>query len=174
MSRAILSLSPDQRTSCDLDAFVAQAEDLNQRNRATFTTPFPKAPSRWISHYAFTPRPIELTSQGDVEGGLSWLVGATLDFTFTRSLCAPYYGTRGASYDDPASLVVLEVAATVDQYVDYTHFCRDLHQRDTGRRSGSMARFQATMPCVTSAPASVTTSSTRSWPWPWICLSALA
>ena len=39
--------------------------------------------------------PIEFTSEGDVDGGLSWLVGATLDFSFTRALCAPYYGTRG-------------------------------------------------------------------------------
>lgn len=115
MSRPMLSLSHDQLTACDLDAFRAQAELLNQHNRDTFTTPFPKAPSRWLSHDAFVPQPITLTPQGDVDGGLSWLVGATLDVRFTRALCAPSYGARGASCDDPASLVVLEVAATVDQ-----------------------------------------------------------
>ena len=78
MSRHILSLSHEQLTACDLDAFVAHAEILNQHNRDTFTTPFPKAPSRWLSHYAFIPHPITFTSQGDVDGGLSWLVGATL------------------------------------------------------------------------------------------------
>ena len=72
MSRHILSLSHDQLTAFDLEAFVAHAEALNQQNRDTFTTPFPKAPSRWLSHYAFTPHPIELTSQGDVDGGLSF------------------------------------------------------------------------------------------------------
>ncbi len=89
MSRHILSLSHDQLTAFDLDAFVAHADALNQHNRDTFTTPFPKAPSRWLSHYEFTPHPIALTLEGDVDGGLSWLVGATLDFSFTRSLCAP-------------------------------------------------------------------------------------
>ena len=139
MSRHILSLSPDQLTAFDLNAFVAHAEALNQQNRDTFTPPFPKDPSRWLSHYEFTPHPIEFTSQGDVDGGLSWLVGATLDFSFTRSLCAPSYGTRGGSCYDPASLIVLEVATKVDQYVDYAQFCRDLHDSDKGRRYRQLA-----------------------------------
>jgi hypothetical protein len=127
MSRHILSLSHAQLTACDLEAFVAHANTLNQRHRETFTTPFPKAPSRWLSHYQFTPQPIALTTEGDVDGGLSWLIGATLDLSFTRSICAPYYGARGGHCYDPASLVVLEVAASVDQYVDYARFCGDLH-----------------------------------------------
>ena len=102
MSRHILSLSHDHLTACDLNAFIAHAEALNQHNRDIFTTPFPKAPSRWISRYAFTPHPIALTSQGDVDGGLSWLVGTTLDFSFTRALCAPSYGARGNRCYDPA------------------------------------------------------------------------
>lgn len=92
MSRHMLSLSHEQLTSFDLEAFVTQAEALNQHHRETCTTRFPKVPSRWLSHYAFTPRPIVLTREGDVDGGLSWLVGATMDFSFTRSLCAPHYG----------------------------------------------------------------------------------
>jgi hypothetical protein len=92
MSRHSLSLSHDQLMACDLDAFVAHAKILNQHHRDTFTTPFPKTPSRWLSHDEFTPHAIEFTSQGEVEGGLSWLVGATLDFSFTRALCAPIYG----------------------------------------------------------------------------------
>jgi hypothetical protein len=146
MSRHILSLSHEQLTSFDLDAFVTHAKALNQHNRETFTTPFPKAPSRWLSHYDFTPHPIELTSQGDVDGGLSWLVGATLDFGFTRTLCAPYYGARGGRCYDPASLVVLEVAIKVEQYVDYTQFCRDLHDRDKGRRYRQLAGLHDRVP----------------------------
>jgi len=142
----MLSLSPDQLTAFDLNAFVAHAEALNQQNRDTFTTPFPKDPSRWLSHYEFTPHPIEFTSQGDVDGGLSWLVGATLDFSFTRSLCAPSYGTRGGSCYDPASLIVLEVAAKVDQYIDYAQFCRDLHQSDKGRRYRQLAGLHDPVP----------------------------
>jgi hypothetical protein len=146
MSRHLLSLSPEQLTAFDLDALIAQAEALNQHNRETFTTPFPKAPSRWLSHYDFTPHPIELTSQGDVDGGLSWLLGATLDFRFTRSLCAPYYGARGGRCYDPASLIVLEVAAKVDQYVDYAQFCRDLHDRHKGRRYRQLAGLHERVP----------------------------
>jgi len=146
MSRHILSLSHDQLTACDLDAFVAHAEALNQHNRDTFTTPLPKAPSRWLSHDQFIPHPIALTSQGDVDGGLSWLACTTLDLSFTRSLCAPYYGARGGRCYDPASLVVLEVAAKVDQYVDDAQFCTDLHQTDKGRRSRELAGLHAQVP----------------------------
>jgi hypothetical protein len=146
MSRHILSLSPAQLTTCDLDALIAQAELLNQHNRETFTTPFPKAPSRWLSHYAFTPQAIAFTSGGDVDGGLSWLVGVTIDFSFTRALCAPYYGTRGSRCDDPASLILLEVVAKVDQYDDYAQLCRDLHDRDKGRRYRQLAGLHEHVP----------------------------
>jgi hypothetical protein len=146
MSRHILSLSHAQLTAFDLEAFVAHADALNQRHSETFTTPFPKVPGRWLSHYQFTPRPIALTTEGDVDGGLSWLVGVTLDLRFTRSICAPYYGTRGGHCYDPASLVVLEVAATVDQYVDYARFCGDLHQSDKGRRYRQLAGLEAHIP----------------------------
>ena len=118
MSRHILTLAHEHLTPFDLDAFVAHANALNQHNRKAFTTPFPKAPNRWLSHYEFTPRPMALTREGDVDGGLSWLIGATLDFSFTRALCAPHYSTRGNGCYDPVSLVVLDVAAKVDQYVD--------------------------------------------------------
>ena len=154
MSRHILSLSPEQLTGFDLDTFLAHAELLNQRNRQTFTTPFPKAPSRWLSHYQFRPQAIAFTSEGEVDGGLSGLVGATVDFSFTRSLCAPYYGTRGAHCYDPASLILLEVMSgvgltlvtKVDQYVDYAQFCRDLHDRDKGRRYRQLAGLHEHVP----------------------------
>jgi hypothetical protein len=77
---------------------------------------------------------------------LSWLVGATLDFSFTRALCAPYYGARGGSCYDPASLLVLEVATQVDQYVDDAQFCRDLHDRDKGRRYRQLAGLHDRVP----------------------------
>ena len=76
MSRHLLSLSPEPLTSLALDAFIAHTAILNQRNRTLFTTPLPKAPSRWISHYEFAAHPIDLTAEGDVDGGLSWLVAS--------------------------------------------------------------------------------------------------
>jgi hypothetical protein len=146
MSRHILSLSDEQLTTFDLDALIAQAEVFNQHNRETFTKPFPKAPSRWLSYYEFIPRTIEFTSQGDIDGGLSWLVGATLDFSFTRALCAPHYGARGGRCYDPASLILLEMITKVDQYVDYAQFCRDLHDRDKGRRYRQLAGLHEHVP----------------------------
>jgi len=146
MSRHILALPHEQLTPFDLDAFIAQAQAFNLHHQETFTTPFPKDPSRWLSHSAFIPRPISLTCEGNVNGGLSWLVGATIDFSCTRSICAPHYGTRGAPCYDPASLVVLEVAAKVDQYVDYAHFCGDLHQADKGRHYRALAGLHDHVP----------------------------
>ena len=146
MSRHILSLSHEQLTAFDLNAFVAHADALHQLHCTTFTTLFPKAPSRWRSHYQFIPRPLTLTTEGDVEGGLRWLVGATLDFRFPRAICAPHYGTRGGPCYAPARLVVLEVAAKVDQYVDYARFCDDLHQVDKGRADRELAGLHDAIP----------------------------
>ena len=146
MSRHSLALAPEQLTAFDLDAFVNQAAAFNQHHRETCTTPFPKASSRWLSHYHFRPRPLALTTEGNVEGGLSWLVGATIDFSFTRSICAAHYGSRGSHCYDPASLVVLEVLAKVDQYVDYARFCGDLHQPEKGRRYRELAGLHDHVP----------------------------
>ena len=146
LSRHILSLSHEQLTACDLNAFVAHADALTQLHCTTCTTLFPKAPSRWLSHDPCRPRPLTLTTEGDVEGGLSGLVGATLDFRLTRSLCAPHSGTRGGPCDDPASLVVLEVAAKVEQYVDDARFCDDRHQVDKGPSSRALAGLHDAIP----------------------------
>jgi hypothetical protein len=146
MSRSILSLSPEQLTSLNLEAFISHAYALNQQHLKMFTTPFPKDPSRWLSHDQCTPRPIALTREGDVDGGLSWLIGTTIDFSFTRALCAPHYGARGGSCYDPASLVLLEVVAHVDRYVDYAHFCRDLQPSDKGRRYQELAGLHDALP----------------------------
>ena len=129
----MLSLSPEQLPALHLDAFIAHAELLNQHHRDTCATPFPKAPSRWLSPDEFMPRPMALTSQGDVDGGRSWLVGATLDFSFTRALGAPHSGARGGNCDAPARLSLLAVATKVDQYDDDAPWCRARHDSDKGR-----------------------------------------
>jgi len=146
MTRKIIPVSHSLLTSLDLEAFVSQANSLNQRNQERFTTPFPKPSSRWISHYQFQPRPITFTDKGAVEGGLSWLVGATLDFRFARDLCAGVYGARGGHCYDPASLLFLEVAAKVDGYPDYASFCDDLEQADKGRRYRDLAGLDEAIP----------------------------
>ena len=146
MRRHILSLSHEQRTAFALDALVSHANALNQPHRETCTTPFPKAPSRWLSHAHFTSRPLAWTTEGDVEGGLGWRIGATIDVRFTRSLCAPHDGARGGPCYDPASRVVLEVRAQGEQDADDARFCHDRHPHDTGRRSRERAGLHGVIP----------------------------
>ena len=146
MERKEVPLTLEQLAPFDLDAFIHKATELNQRHALTFTTPFPKAPSRWRSHYHFTPRPIALTTEGEVEGGLSWLIGATIDLRFTRSICAPYYANEGGHCYDPASSFFLEIAAKVDRYPDYASFCHDLRQHDKGQRYRDIAGLHDAIP----------------------------
>jgi hypothetical protein len=74
------------------------------------------------------------------------LVGATLDFSFARDLCAQSYGARGGECYDPASLLFLEVAAKVDGYPDYASFCRDLEQAEKGRCYRDLAGLDEAIP----------------------------
>ena len=146
MSRTKLPLSQEHIAPFDLETFVNEAATLNQRALETFTRPFPKAPDRWLSHDQFRPRPIEFTAAGEVEGGLSWLIGATIDLRFTRALFAPYYSKEGGHCDDPASAFFLEVASRVDGYPDYARFCADLRQQEKGRRSRELAGLHEAIP----------------------------
>jgi hypothetical protein len=146
MSRTKLPLSQERIAPFDLEAFAHEAATLNQRTLEVFTTPFPKGPDRWLSHYHFQPRPIAFTVEGEVEGGLSWLVGATIDLRFTRALFAPYYSKEGGHCYDPASSFFLELACRVDGYPDDAHFCADLRQQDKGRRYRELAGLHEAIP----------------------------
>ena len=95
MSRKELSLSTEKIQPFDLESLRKKAAEMNQRHMETSTTPFPKDLSRWLSHYQFEPRSLEFTSGGKVEGKMSWLMGSLFDFSFTRSVFAPYYSKEG-------------------------------------------------------------------------------
>jgi hypothetical protein len=146
MSRKPLLLPQEHIRPFDLETFVNEATKLNQYTMAIYTRPFPKAPDRWLSHYHFRQRTIEFTAEGEVEGGLSWLIGATIDLRFTRALFAPYYSKEGGHCYDPASSFFLEVASRIDGYPDYAHFCADLRQQDKGRRYREMAGLHTSIP----------------------------
>jgi len=146
MSRKELPLPQEHIAPFDLEAFVKEAATLNQRTLEAFTLPFPKAPDRWLSHYYFRPHPIEFTAEGEVEGGLSWLIGSTIDVSFTRSLFAPYYSKEGGHCYDPASSFFLELASRVDRYPDYASFCEDLRQQEQGRRYRELAGLHEAIP----------------------------
>jgi hypothetical protein len=125
---------------------VNEAVTLHQHTLEAFTLPFPKAPDRRLSHDEFRPRPIEFTAEGEVEGGLSWLIGSTIDLRFTRALLAPYSSTEGGHCYDPASSCFLEVASWVDGYPDYARFCADVRQQEKGRRYRELAGLHEAMP----------------------------
>lgn len=146
MSRKELPFSQENIAPFDLEAFVQEAAKLNQRALEAFTLPFPKAPDRWLSHYQFRPRPIEFTAEGEVEGGLSGLIGSTIDLSFTRSLFAPYYSKEGGHCYDPASSFFLELASRVDCYPDYASFCEELRQQEKGRRYREIAGLHDAIP----------------------------
>ena len=146
MSRKELPLSQERIAPFDLEAFVQAAATLNQRVLDALTTPFPKAPHRWLSHDHVQPRPIEFTAAGEVEGGRSWLLGATIDLSCTRALFAPDYSKEGGHCYDPASAFFLEVASRVDGYPDYARFCADLRHQDKGRRYREIAGLHTSMP----------------------------
>ena len=76
MSRKELSLSAEKIQSFDLENLQKKAVEMNQRHMETRTIPFSKDPGRWLSHYQFEPGSIELTSQGEVDGKMSWLMGS--------------------------------------------------------------------------------------------------
>jgi len=95
MNRTNLPLLEQSIAPFDLETLVKEAATLNQSTLEAFTLSFPKAPDRWLSHDQFRPRSVECTVEGEGEGGLSGLMGATIDLRFTRSLFAPYYATAG-------------------------------------------------------------------------------
>ena len=134
MSRKELPLAGEKIRAFDLESLQEKAAELNRRHEEAFSTPFPKAPDRWLSRYQFEPRPIEFTPDGEVEGRLSWLMGSLFDFSFTRAVFAPHYGKEGGPCFDPASLFFLELATRIDIYPDSAGFCRDLNQQEPGRR----------------------------------------
>ena len=146
MSRKERLVPQEHLRPFDLETCVHEAATLNQRTVETYTRPFPKAPERWRAHDYCRPRPIELTAEGEVEGGLRGLLGATIDLRCTRALCAPYYSKEGGHGYDPARSCFLEGASRVDGSPDDAHCCADLRQQDKGRRSRALAGLHEAIP----------------------------
>lgn len=122
------------------------AEEFNRKNREHYTKPFPKEPARWESHYHFEPRDVTFTTTGEVDGGISWLVGSLFDFTFIRSLVASDYSKEGGHCFDPATLFFLILAGSLDGYGDDARFCRDLVQGKRGDSYRMLAGIDGSVP----------------------------
>jgi len=98
------------------------------------TTPFPKDRSRLKSFYEYRSRSLSRDRQGQLRGGPVRLVATLFDFTFTRSIFALEYSTRGGHCYDPASLFVLLVFAFVDGYETISAFVSALHDPHRGHQ----------------------------------------
>jgi len=146
MERNELDIPLEKIVHLDLSALQQGAAALNQKNAENYTTPFPKNDDRLISHYRFEPGEVEFNSEGEIEGGLSWLISKLFDFSFVRSIVSPIYSNQGGPCFDPASMFILEVASKADAYPYYSGFCEDLRQKEKGRCYREMAGIEESIP----------------------------
>jgi len=112
---------------------------VNEGVSSRFQNSFPKDESRFLSHYQYKRRYVEVTPQGEIIGGLSRMFVSLIDLSFTRSLVANVYGKRGYSCYDPASMFSLEISRILDGYKDTTSFCQVLRDPQRGLRYWSYA-----------------------------------
>ncbi|MBM3148790.1 MAG: hypothetical protein FJ008_04315 [Chloroflexi bacterium] len=68
-----------------LDTVRVQFVQINQEVNHTYQMPFPKQRSRLISWYEYGHLEIELDENGQVKGGIVWLVAALFDFTLRQA-----------------------------------------------------------------------------------------
>ena len=66
----------------------------NEEASSRFQDSFPKNEKRFLSHYYYKKRYIEITPNGEIAGGLSRMFVSLVDLSFTRSLVADVYGKR--------------------------------------------------------------------------------
>jgi hypothetical protein len=94
--------------------------------------PFPKTPSRWLSHYQYVPpAPGEWLSPYLLEDRFL-LTCKLIDFAFLRPLLADTYGKEGGPCYDPVSLFLLACAAKMEGYLHTADFVKALHHPTKG------------------------------------------
>jgi len=96
----------------------------NDKASSKFQDLFPKDESRFLSHYQYKKRHLEITPNGEIVGGLSRMFVSLVDLSFTRSLKALVYGKKDYYCYDPASMFCLEISRILDGYKDTKSFCR--------------------------------------------------
>ena len=104
----------------------------NEEASSRFQDSFPKNESRFLSHYYYKKRYIEITPNGEIVGGLSRMFVSLVDLSFTRSLVADVYGKKGYHCYDPASMFSLEISRILDGYKNTKSFCRVLRDPQRG------------------------------------------
>ena len=129
-----------------LDTVRVQFVHINQEVTNIYQTPFPKQRSRLISWYEYRHLEIAFDENGQVKGGIVWLVAALFDFTFVRSVAAPAYGKEGGHCYDPVSLFLLHLFAFLDGYTDDVAFVRDLQHSEKGKTYRTLAGLKERIP----------------------------
>jgi hypothetical protein len=94
--------------------------------------PFPKAPSRWLSHYEYVPPGPEEWLSPYLLQDRFLLTCKLLDFSFLRPLLADTYGKAGGLCYDPVSLFLLSCAAQMEGYLHMADFVKVLHHPQKG------------------------------------------
>ena len=139
MTRNRLALPAKIVKRYTLDVIQGKLSPIRLAISKAHTTPFPKAPSRWESHYEYRHRSLSRFADGHLRGGRGRLIAILFDFTFVRSIFAAVYSSQGGHCYDPASLFMLLVFAFVDGYEYLSDFVRDLHDPDKGRQYRKLA-----------------------------------
>ena len=95
MSRKELPLPQEHIAPFDLEAFVNEAAKLNQRTRRPSPSPSRRPPTAGCRTTTSGRARSSSRLQGEVEGGLSWLIGATIDLQLhPRPLCPLLFQRR--------------------------------------------------------------------------------
>lgn len=115
-----------------LDAVDRQLETIRPAIQDIFPTSFPKAETRWLSHYQFNSPTLRIEEDGFVHGGYTRLLSHTFDLRWIRPAVAPYYSSRGGHCYDPASLVLVEIAGYLDGCRDVQSIANRLRDASQG------------------------------------------
>jgi len=104
----------------------------NERASSIFQNLFPKDERRFLSHYQYKRRYIEITPNGEIVRGLSRMFIILIDLSFTLLLVANVYGKKGYYCYDPASMFCLEICKVLDSRKDTKSFCKVLRDPQRG------------------------------------------
>jgi len=127
---------------------ITRLRQINPAINWAHRKPFPKEEERRLSHYRFQRRFVAVNDDGSVQGGLSQLVGSTIDFSFVRSISADAYSIFGGPCYDPASLYVLDLFRHLDKIADIKHFCEILRDPARGQSYRDLAGLrEEAIPC---------------------------
>ncbi len=135
-------------TQFSIANIITKLREINPAINWVHRKPFPKEEARWLSHYHFQRQFVAVNDDGTVRGGLSQLVGSTIDFSFVRSISSDAYSIFGGPCYDPVSLYVLDLFRYLDKIADIKHFYEILRDPARGQSYRDFAGLREdVVPC---------------------------